>query len=53
MPHPYEADLTAHADHRGERPCVRCPLPRGNRVHEVPDTSEAQAEQLRRIGDEL
>ncbi|MEU7771252.1 hypothetical protein AB0C44_07990 [Micromonospora taraxaci] len=29
-----------------------CPLPRGNRVHELPDTTEAQAEHLRRIGDD-
>lgn len=50
MAHLYEADLTAHADHRGERPCRKCPLPKGNRVHDVPDTTDAQAEQIRRIG---
>lgn len=50
--HLYEPDRTARPDHRGARPCVHCPLPRKNRVHEVPDTSEAQAEHLRRIGEE-
>lgn len=50
--HLYELDQAAHADHRGERPCKHCPLPRGNRVHNVPDTAEAQAEHLRRIGED-
>ena len=48
--HIYRADLTARPDHRGRRPCRDCPLPEANRVHQVPDTADAQAEQLRRIG---
>ena len=50
--HLYEPDRTARPDHRGIRPCAHCPLPKGNRVHKAPDTSEAQAEHLRRIGEE-
>lgn len=53
MAHLYEADLTARADHRGQRPCRRCPLPKGNRVHDeeaVAAQEAAHAEQLRRIG---
>lgn len=50
--HLYEPDRTARADHKGARPCIHCPLPRANRVHELPDTSDAQAEERRRIGEE-
>lgn len=55
--HLYELDPVSHADHRGEPPCPRCPckrcpVPYANRAHELPDTSEAQAEYLRRIGEE-
>lgn len=55
--HLYELDPTAHADHREPAPCPRClckrcPLPHGNRAHTLPDTADAQAEHLRRIGDD-
>lgn len=51
--HVYEADRDIPADHRGQRPCrPPCGLPRQNRVHELPDTTEAQAAHLRRIGDD-
>lgn len=50
--HLYEPDRTARPDHRGARPWVHCPLPYRNRVHEVPDTTEAQAEHQRRIGED-
>jgi hypothetical protein len=33
--HHYQPDMTVAPDHRGERPCTLCPLPRGNAVHEV------------------
>lgn len=53
--HLFELDPVGHAGHRGEQPCracpcKHCPVQYGNRVHEVPDTAEAQAEHLRRIG---
>lgn len=51
-PHLYEPDRAARPDHRGARPCLHCPLPKANQVHELPDTAEAQAEHLRRIGDD-
>lgn len=49
--HLYEADLDARPDHRDVRPCKHCPLPKSNRVHDLPDTADAQAEHHRRIGD--
>ena len=56
-PHLFELDLAGHATHRGAPPCracpcKRCPLPFGNAVHTLPDTSAAQAEHLRRIGED-
>lgn len=50
--HLYEPDRAAFPDHRGIRPCVHCPLPKANRVHELPDASAEQAEHRRRAGDE-
>jgi len=55
--HLFVLDPIGHAGHRGEGacatcPCKRCPLPHANRVHELPDTTEAQAAHLRRIGDD-
>lgn len=50
--HPYQPDLTAPANQRGEHPCTNCPVPQANRVHDVPDTSAEQAEQRRRIGED-
>ena len=51
--HVFEPDRDIPADHRGQRPCrPPCGLPRANRVHQLPDTAEAQAEHLRRIGDD-
>ncbi|WKU07984.1 hypothetical protein [Micromonospora sp. HUAS LYJ1] len=55
--HLFELDPVGHADHHGEEPCPRCPcrrcpLPHGNRSHQVPDTTDAQAEHLRRIGED-
>ncbi|MGC4769228.1 hypothetical protein ACLQ25_09635 [Micromonospora sp. DT44] len=51
--HLYEADRDIPPDHKGQRPCrPPCGLPRANRVHELPDTTEAQAAHLRRIGDD-
>lgn len=55
MAHRYEPDGTARPDHRGVRPCLHCPLPKGNRVHDekaVAEREAAQAEHLRRIGDD-
>ncbi|MGW1059325.1 hypothetical protein [Micromonospora rubida] len=49
-PHLYAPDRDAAPGYRDELPCRACPLPKGNRVHTVPDTAEAQAEHLRRIG---
>ncbi|MFG1776638.1 hypothetical protein ACGFIG_09435 [Micromonospora sp. NPDC049048] len=55
--HLFVLDATEHAGHRGETPCPwcpcqACPLPAGNRVHDLPDAPDAQAEHRRRIGDE-
>lgn len=55
--HLFELDPSGHAGHRGETPCHACPcrhctVPFGNRVHTPPDTREAQAEHLRRIGED-
>lgn len=54
-PHLYEADLSAAADHRGQRPCRWCPLPVSNRVHDedaIAQVDAAQAEHRRRIGED-
>lgn len=50
--HLYEPDWDAPADHRGEHPCIHCPLPRGNRAHRLPDVTREQAEHRRRAGEE-
>ncbi|MEU5668978.1 hypothetical protein ABZ749_01145 [Micromonospora sp. NPDC047753] len=50
--HLYEPDRAAYPDHQGVRPCLHCPLPKANRAHTLPDTADAQAEHLRRIGDD-
>lgn len=50
--HLYEPDRDAPADHRGEHPCIHCPLPRGNRAHRLPDVTREQAEHRRRAGEE-
>lgn len=34
--HLYVADRTVEPDHRSRYPCLRCPLPRENAVHDVP-----------------
>lgn len=47
--HVYADDSTR--DHRGEGRCATCLLPRGNQVHELPDTSEANELDARRIGE--
>jgi hypothetical protein len=52
--HFYLADATVAPDHHGERPCAYpwCgSMPKAS-VHRVPDVSDAQAEQRRRIGEE-
>ncbi|WP_431892706.1 hypothetical protein [Micromonospora haikouensis] len=54
-PHPYTASTTIPADHQGNRPCI-CGRARANAAHAaeaVAQVEAAQAEQLRRIGDEL
>lgn len=35
MTHHYQPDMTVAPDHRGERPCAACPLPKANAVHDV------------------
>ena len=57
MSHLFVPDPIGHANHTGPVPCrwcpcQDCPLPFANQVHELPDTAEAQAEHLRRIGDD-
>lgn len=49
--HLYEQDQAARPDHRGDRPCLHCPLPRRNAVHDVPDVTDEQAEHRRRAGE--
>jgi methylphosphotriester-DNA--protein-cysteine methyltransferase len=50
--HLYIPDPTTPADHKGARPCLRCPLPRSNRVHDVVDHSdEERAVDARRLGE--
>ncbi|WP_420123879.1 hypothetical protein [Nakamurella sp.] len=54
-PHPYTASATIPADQLGRRPCI-CGRAKGNSVHTRAVSAEvdaAQAEHLRRIGDEL
>jgi hypothetical protein len=36
----------------GDQVCATCGMPALNRVHDVPDVSDAQAEQRRWIGEE-
>lgn len=50
--HLYTADQAAPADRTGVRPC-RCGLPARNTVHApAADVDQAQAEHLRRIGND-
>jgi hypothetical protein len=50
--HLYVEDTSIPPDWKGRRPCVApCRRFKDNPVHDVPDTSEADAEQRRRIGD--
>lgn len=58
-PHRYAADETAAPDHRDRRPCLHCPLPANNRIHDEDaiaaaeaDRDTAHAEHLRRIGED-
>lgn len=55
-PHPYTPSAVVPADHNGHRPCV-CGRARANGLHTqatpTPEVDAAQAEHLRRIGDEL
>ncbi|TDC48844.1 hypothetical protein E1258_27615 [Micromonospora sp. KC207] len=50
-PHLYQPDGDLPADHTGDQPCT-CHLPRRHARHTVPDTADAQAEHLRRIGED-
>jgi hypothetical protein len=49
--HAYQPDGSLGVDVMGEGCCASCGLPKGSRVHEVPDASEAAAEGARRIGE--
>ncbi|MFI6266132.1 hypothetical protein [Micromonospora sp. NPDC051006] len=53
-PHRYAASTTVPADHNGLRPCI-CGRAKGNAAHNaeaVAQVDAAQAEHLRRIGDD-
>ncbi|RKN38473.1 hypothetical protein [Micromonospora endolithica] len=53
--HPYTPSALLPADHNGLKPCV-CGRAKTNQAHDQdvpPEVTAAQAEHLRRIGDEL
>lgn len=39
--HPYRADPNGAPDHRGDTTCAECYLPRSNRIHDLPETTQA------------
>lgn len=45
-PHTYMPDLAAPADHRGDRPCATCGLPRRNAAHTDPEPAGPDAQSL-------
>ena len=54
MTHIYVPDATVAPDHRGQRPCLHCPLPRGNAVHQVPEVDdEVKAVEARKVGEQV
>lgn len=50
-PHVYRPSPDDPGDHHGNRRCT-CGLPKSNSCHQLPDTGPAQAEHLRRIGED-
>ena len=48
--HAFQPDPDLGVDHRGDTPCT-CGLPRRSNVHDLPDTTEADAASRRRAGE--